>query len=670
MKKICILYILCCLFSGTVYAKDVFYEKFTDEVSGREIEYFDLGGENTVRIYFTQAYWLKDSDALVVGSEAENKLYRYNIDSHTVDNLANNKSLATLDFAISNENIMYFVNKNDRKIYRENLETNEISYVTDLPTSSASLLHTTLNGKFLTITGGGFPVYDVENGIWDRRYSKTFPSPNTIANHVMINPIYENLILFAHEGTTTDIFDRVWRLDRNTGVYENIFKQYHNIADVVTGETTGHESWTYDGESVVAVKYTYPDNVGKSGIVRMNKNGGEREYLNSDYEHWHCSASPDGRWIVSDTFYQNSYTRIVMTDSKTGASHIIAYQKAGGTHPWHPHPQFSPDGKKVTFSMIRRQINGTNVLGLGIVDVSNLIDDGQIVDTVYEKANEWSGFRVSPVEIYYNGEAVNEFGLGTNEARVEIENLDNDLKNLSLYTAVYDAGDRLISISSNSCEFSSDQTLLSEFEWTEESKTLKCFLWDKDNKPVMLSDTTVEKLRAAKIGINNIVLSWQASNNLTDISYEVYRNGEKLAEITDCVYRDYNLDVETEYIYEVMPVHKEGYIAVGGSGVTIQTEAAYSLIGGTTQNFGLTFLDNDNNVGADSFTLHSEIGGEECRKAIFVALGTEYMGTVCAVHDRVGLFYFKCDRDIIDSDTRNVKVGIRYYDNGTKPVCC
>ena len=667
MKKLIAATALLCIV-GTAQAKAVYYETITDSFSKREIEYFDLDGQNTVRLYFTQNFWLKDSDAFVVGGENDKRLYKYDINSHTTQTLNGGQTANTIDFAVTNDNKMYFLNNSDKKIYCEDLENGGIEYVTDYPASSISMIHSTADGKFFTVTGGGMPVYDVENQTWDKRYKKSFPAPYTIANHVMINPVYENLTLFAHEGTTTDIFDRIWRLDRNTGEFKNIFRQYRNIENINTGETTGHESWTPDGESVVTVKYTYPKNVGKSGIVRMNKDGGEREYLNSDYRHWHCSASSDGRWIVSDVIYQSSgkniIADIVMTDSKTGDAYVIARQKAGPNHPWQPHPQFSPDGKKVTFSMTVRQSDGNDILGVGMVDVSDLVSDGQVKDKVYARTNEQDSFRVTPITIYKDGAEKNVLSMGVNTIKTQAEIFGQ--KNLTLYAAAYDRDGKLISIGSGETDTSGE--MCADVNISADCRLLKCFVWDANEKPALFSDTAPEKLRVAKKNKNGVVLSWQPSNNLTDIGYEIFRNGVKIAETEDCIYRDMTLDANTEYLYEVKPIHQKGLTAAGSSCVEIPVETAYSDLKSTTVNDGLEFLDNDTNIASDSFTLHENIGGRDCRRAKTFRKDEEYNGTVCTGRDRTGMFYFKADRNMISSDDLNVTVGVSYYDNGNIPI--
>ena len=64
MKKTCLfVLLLSCFLTATVHAKDVYYEKFRDAKTGRQIEYFDLY-EDTTRPYFTQNMWFSDNFGL------------------------------------------------------------------------------------------------------------------------------------------------------------------------------------------------------------------------------------------------------------------------------------------------------------------------------------------------------------------------------------------------------------------------------------------------------------------------------------------------------------------------------------------------------------------------------------------------------------------------------
>jgi len=831
LRKILFICIVFCLFGGTVYAKNTYYKSYTDSTSGRTVEYFDLDGDNVERLYFTQSYWLKDSDAFVVSCYPESKLYKYNLAKHTVEAL-HGDGVKCNDVGITKDNLMYMrttVDTDaDRKLYVMDLDaegqeeeisaevnssgtafvgdlvlrrwynptqwTNENSYdrmiifagetgksavggkmysyneeytkckngayqrwrnswYFDVPDSflygndfdtveieieyyatvsgrtltlffnpeevsgkttdkicfrqamtaskwstakfvissggsdgiefsngykdekynvgaadfrfateggssnegckiyvhkvtvrktskykmtclgdrpSGYQIHPSADGKFLSLTEDDkdnpkLVIYDVEKNAWEI-IQKKFTSPNTVANHVMINPVYTNLVLFAHEGTASEIFDRMWVYDRKTKQFSNVFKQYNNVANTYTGEAVGHESWTADGENIVAVKYKEANNIGKSGIIRMNKYGEEREYLNDDYDYWHCAASPDGRWIVADTKLDaNSKTNIVLIDSKTGKSYIIANVKAGWKDPWQPHPQFSRDGKKVTFSMIYRQVNSTDVLGVGIVDVSSLVDDGQYLDSLYQKANELQDLRISPFEVNYTGTS-------PKSATTQINNLDEKKKQLTFYSAVYDETGKMISLGVNGYNSSADDTITSNFNWTSNSKVLKCFLWENELKPIISFATPVKKLRAAKIGANSVVLTWQPNSNLLCSGYEIYRNGQKIGTTQDLVFRDANLSKLTEYCYEVKPIYYENvYLAenvipsyintVSGQSASVNVKTLSSV---TTSDVSNTYQSVEWNINSSKgLTLLS--GGTISTDSIYLSSSSQWL---------------------------------------------
>ena len=61
------------------------------------------------------------------------------------------------------------------------------------------------------------PVFNLETNQWDTRYSHEFDAPYPQVTHILMNPVYKDLVFFCHEGTTTEIPDRLWTLNTTTG---------------------------------------------------------------------------------------------------------------------------------------------------------------------------------------------------------------------------------------------------------------------------------------------------------------------------------------------------------------------------------------------------------------------------------------------------------------------
>lgn len=533
--------------------------------------------------------------------------------------------------------------------------------------------HVSNNGDLSLTTGSQGKIVIYESG------NKKFATTNVWVNstHAMINPVYPNLVLYSYDNTGDSNlnFDRIRLFNRNTMFKGCIFDQYSNSSNgATTGEAVGHESWTPDGEHIVAVKYQNDTNVGKSGIIRMDKDGKNREYINGDYNYWHCSASPDGRWIVADTVPVSEMVNIVLIDTKTGKSHLVARQQAFVDDPGQAHPSFNLDGTKITFAMARRKLNSSDekyVIGVGIIDVSDMVNDGQISEPAAP-----TDYRISPFAITFNDTK--------NEVTTTVENIDGTKRAMNLYAAVY-SGDKLISINKGSYDSSDDATLSAEIGNVNAGEKLKFFLWDGDLKPVKSATDTIKMLRVDKVASNGVVLSWQHDTDMPVLKYEVFRGEEKIGETPYTVFRDFGLTNETQYTYYVRPVYNAFHVGEDGTSITVNADelnlngtnnqASGTSVAGSragvvasttyktvsadmagndiTEN-GLSFVLNASETGKDGYTTKSDKGGKECRK-----ITSDYSTSMCC---------FKLNKDIIPEDMTAFDITVGYYGQGSGKI--
>ncbi|HEY6167222.1 MAG TPA: hypothetical protein VI454_04225 [Verrucomicrobiae bacterium] len=120
-------------------------------------------------------------------------------------------------------------------------------------------------------------------------------------------------------------------------------------------EKWGHPSWHPDGRTIVETGFTlFDSNDGKyrrlPGLPAVRGD--------------HPSASPDGRLIVTDTTLENfggtaKEWGIVVADAR-GTNHVIIHRfdNSHGARSWrvsHPHPVFSPDGRRIYFNVSSSQ---------------------------------------------------------------------------------------------------------------------------------------------------------------------------------------------------------------------------------------------------------------------------------------------------------------------------
>ena len=361
-----------------------------DPLTGRKFYYMNIDGGKAIRPYVTQQHWRPDGKSFIVGNDKTQAIYEYNTETEELKMLDYCPSGGSADAVITPNDIMFYRNKQD-EIWKMDLKTYKKTKVASKPTYGRNLscIQVTNDGKYLTaywkedrspddfIDGYNririIPRLDCETGIWNsdtliHLFNDDLRYPD--AGHPIINPVYENLLFFCHEGTTEHIPDRLWIGDYNTGETRNLFLQAE-LPNGMTGEPSGHEVWSMDGEDMFFVKYTRKENAGQSGLVRISKDGKNREYINGDYTYWHCYPSGDKKWVAADVQMGGARAEVVLVNTQTYESHMLAdFWAPSSTHPYQPHPIVSLDGRMVSWQMV----DETGMLGTAWMDVSEIID--------------------------------------------------------------------------------------------------------------------------------------------------------------------------------------------------------------------------------------------------------------------------------------------------------
>lgn len=354
----------------------------TDPETGRAYDTIDFNGGNALRSYYTMPLWTGDGQRFYFYNE-QYKLFEYTIETgryQYIDKLYG-ENLAM----VSDQGNLFYISEN-RNIVKMNPDTYEKTTVGVLPdcyTSVVQLLQVNHAETKLSIEGYSndlnrsecerIPVMDIATGEWNLDYSFGFDVATYAPDHMNINPVYDNLVMFAHEGSGIDhngCMDRVWMLDTASGAYYNAFRQ-KKYTDTIPAETVSHEGWSHDGERIVMAMAS-GGGIAPGGILTIAKDGTDRRYVNNDYSYLHVASSPaNDRFLVADTAYNGNTTNLVLIDCYTGQSHLLATLKQTGKNPGHTHPNFSMDGNKVIFGLYGE--DGKTVQ-IGWMDVSDLVN--------------------------------------------------------------------------------------------------------------------------------------------------------------------------------------------------------------------------------------------------------------------------------------------------------
>lgn len=264
------------------------------------------------------------------------------------------------------KNLLYYVD--GERLIRINLDTKEREVIFEK--KGICCPHITNDGKVISFyiesENGGvytmeardnlkerpveFLAIDVESGNELYSFKKSFEKPLNWAAHGMVCPENPDLMFFCHEGNTFYVSNRLWLYDNKTKNQWNIAKQRLDD-DGNLGDCYGHEMWAPDGKGLYFVKYICSPKPPR-GICYVDVQTGKAELLYSAFNYWHVGVSSDGNYLTSDTQTGKDYSEVILINRKTGEETLIDSAKTDWMHPCHPHPQISPDNKKIMYTAL------------------------------------------------------------------------------------------------------------------------------------------------------------------------------------------------------------------------------------------------------------------------------------------------------------------------------
>jgi len=176
------------------------------------------------------------------------------------------------------------------------------------------------------------------------------PRDQVHVNHCQINPANKDHISYAHEfhGCNVDgslYKSRLWQVMVDGTGKRPFVRQW-------PGDGFTHEVFGPKGHSLYFIS--------NGGIYCTDFTSGQKKLLvdASNYGACHMSVSPDERFIAADLWlnegtdkHGNPISGILLADTATGDHRILCKFPRLHRHPGHPHPNFSPDGRKIAFTL-------------------------------------------------------------------------------------------------------------------------------------------------------------------------------------------------------------------------------------------------------------------------------------------------------------------------------
>jgi len=169
---------------------------------------------------------------------------------------------------------------------------------------------------------------------WDNSY---------FFSHVQFSKYNQNLLRFAYEP------HRLWIIDTRKP------EQAKKIHLQEEGELVTHEDWWVNDQLTFCGAYREEESHVKLIDIHSQKTriigagtwwDGGTPFELSQYNWWHASGAPDGRWVVAD----NWHGHIGVTDERNSHMRLLTKNHRTYGSGEHPHVGWAPDSKSVEFT--------------------------------------------------------------------------------------------------------------------------------------------------------------------------------------------------------------------------------------------------------------------------------------------------------------------------------
>lgn len=383
------------------------YKIINDKATGRTYKYINFFGQELMRNYLTEQSWLPDGKRFICGTRT-GYLYIYNTETQMMQFYAKGQpSTNDCDGIVAGNGMIYYhstmngyntlcmVDPDDPKLESKVVYT----YPEGVNTSTELIAHdgSCFSGD-LQDANNFFKNPDPKNvftvvvfhisedsipGVPDYNYEVQFYKvPNRdkgYINHFQVNPVYHELVYFAHEGNIAggykyiDIEDRTNVMNIKTGetfhVNQGVWK--NNAAY----QTFTHESWSYDGEYLYLIAWgdtEWPELRESGNIMRVRKDGTHRQYYyfprtKPSVNINHCYPDASNKFCATD----NAFVSLASLETHQLFNIAFSVLHTGDRqHPYHPHAHLSWFGHMMDWGMVYE-----NVLGICFYDYSEIVEN-------------------------------------------------------------------------------------------------------------------------------------------------------------------------------------------------------------------------------------------------------------------------------------------------------
>jgi hypothetical protein len=255
---------------GTIYPKESKIRKDLTLNNNYPVIQITNNGKFNVPQYFTHQSWTKENELIFVSFRQNNSdLYKFNVNTHEITQLTDKMNVAPYSFSIapSNDFLIYFGGVDQEEIYKLNLKSYESEYILTRPQRfegwSCVIPEIAPNNDSFFIcsnpsdgTGGALFRGSIKKGTYEMIDHEILNSKNTLIYHQNICPSDPNLIeldVVFTSGPYSKKFgeQRMWLYDQKENSLRKILKQKKGFFSKY--QRVCHESWMPDGKNMLYI---------------------------------------------------------------------------------------------------------------------------------------------------------------------------------------------------------------------------------------------------------------------------------------------------------------------------------------------------------------------------------------------------------------------------------
>lgn len=336
---------------------------YQDKVTGYTVRKYTEGPERNAKLYFTcENFSVDDKYFFFMKQQLPGKTdggcYRANVETGEITRVTDDTFTG---FATDREKNLGYTVKNNTEVYGVDLDTMEMTKLGDLPAGGRITGHLTASAS-----GRIGCSYHLANKIYalvvmdPGKEAKVVYKSDFRLGHAQICPSDENLIFYIHE-TEGDAFQRTWMCDVEEGYVRPYYVEHPN-------EWITHEVWSSDGTEMAMMKLDPAGPVnGEQGevhtgnIIIGDKDGRHFDVAATSLQLLHPCISRDHKWLCADRISYLGTTvqeGVVLIERATGKVKLIATTGSCKTGADHQHPSFNRAGTQILFSNPDENGNG------------------------------------------------------------------------------------------------------------------------------------------------------------------------------------------------------------------------------------------------------------------------------------------------------------------------